>query len=633
MTKILLVEDNDINRDMLRRRLERKGYQVIVAIDGAEGVAKSQSDQPDLVLMDLHLPVLDGWEATRQIKANPQTQAIPVIALTADALAGEREKALAAGCDEYDTKPVDFTRLLEKMAMLLKPVAPQPRSKPLNSRLDHRLERVWRTQLRQELEPPIYYIIGYSDMLLDTLSVQQNLAVSNDLQKIRVSGLQLLRLVQSVLDPSLVEAQQQDWTIDFLAPAVRRELLTPLSTIIGYCELLVEEAPADLMSDLEQIQASAQQLLNLVQDLDKLMAHHLQAVQSIDLQEIRAAEQRLENSTLATWRRDPTLQTDQALVARNSNILVVDYSASSSMVLRQLERQGYSVGVATIEQQALQLLMKLSYDLVLLDASQPGLRLLEQIKSHEKWQQIPVLMMAAPDEIELTAQAIALGATDYLTKPFLSMLLRAKVTACLEQRQLREKLVYYEEVVEQSTQNNLLESDLTQQIEALQLELEQLKRSQQVAEIVHTDYFQQLQTDVETQEFQDPAPPVALKVLLVEDNELNRDMLSRRLERRGYEVVSANDGAEGVSKAISEQPHVILMDIGLPVMDGWEATQHLKADPQTCRIPVIALTAHAMTGERERALASGCDDYDTKPIELPRLLNKIEQCLKRPTSH
>ena len=632
MTTILLVEDNEINRDMLRRRLERKGYQVIVAIDGKEGVAKTQADRPDLVLMDLHLPVLDGWDATRQIKANPQTAAIPVIALTADALAGEREKALAAGCDEYDTKPVDFTRLLEKMAMLLKPAGAQRRSPTLNLRSNHRLERRWRTQLRQELEPPIYHIISYSDMLLDTPRVQQDLAVSNDLQKIYVSGLQLLRLIQAVLNPSLVEAQQQDWTIDFLAPSVRREVLTPLSTIIGYCELLGEEVPADLMPDLEQIQASAQQLLNLVQDIDKLMFNHLQAAQSLDLREIGAAEQRLESSTLAR-RRDPSLETDRALVAGNSNIIVVDYSAYSSPVLRQLERQGYLVGVATSEQQALQLLAKLPYDLILLDASQPGLRLLEQIKSHKEWQQIPVVVMVAPDEIELTAQAIAIGATDYLTKPLLSMLLRAKVNACLEQRQLREKLVYYEEVVEQSTQNNLLESELTGQIEALQLELEQLKRSQRVSEIVHTDYFQQLQTDIETQEFQHTAPPTVVKVLLVEDNELNCDMLSRRLERRGYEVVVANDGAEGVSKAIAEQPHVILMDIGLPVMDGWEATQHLKTDPQTCHIPVIALTAHAMTGEREKALASGCDDYDTKPIELPRLLGKIEQCLNRSSSY
>jgi CheY-like chemotaxis protein len=118
-------------------------------------------------------------------------------------------------------------------------------------------------------------------------------------------------------------------------------------------------------------------------------------------------------------------------------------------------------------------------------------------------------------------------------------------------------------------------------------------------------------------------------VLLVEDNELNRDMLSRRLLRSGYTVVIATDGADGVLKARSEQPDIILMDISLPVMDGWEATQQLKANPQTAQIPIIALTAHAMAGDREKALAAGCNDYDTKPIKLPRLLGKIEGCLRK----
>jgi CheY-like chemotaxis protein len=115
---------------------------------------------------------------------------------------------------------------------------------------------------------------------------------------------------------------------------------------------------------------------------------------------------------------------------------------------------------------------------------------------------------------------------------------------------------------------------------------------------------------------------------LVEDNELNCDMLLRRLERAGYQVVVANDGADGVAKARSESPDLILMDISLPIMDGWEATQQLKANPQTAGISIIALTAHAMAGDREKALAAGCNDYDTKPIELPRLIGKIEKCLQ-----
>lgn len=117
------------------------------------------------------------------------------------------------------------------------------------------------------------------------------------------------------------------------------------------------------------------------------------------------------------------------------------------------------------------------------------------------------------------------------------------------------------------------------------------------------------------------------KILLVEDNDMNRDMLSRRLARRGYEVVIAVDGQQGIDMARTEAPDLILMDMSLPVLDGWEATRRLKATPETRTIPVIALTAHAMVGDREKAVEAGCDDFDIKPIELPRLLEKIEALL------
>ena len=121
MSKILLVEDNEMNRDMLSRRLERRGYQIVIAVDGAQGVAMAQSEKPELILLDMSLPVLDGWEAARQLKAGPETKAIPIIALTAHAMAGDREKALDAGCDDYDTKPIELPRLLEKISALLPP--------------------------------------------------------------------------------------------------------------------------------------------------------------------------------------------------------------------------------------------------------------------------------------------------------------------------------------------------------------------------------------------------------------------------------------------------------------------------------------------------------------------------------
>ena len=119
MAKILLVEDNEMNRDMLSRRLERRGHKVVMAEDGATGVAMAKSESPDIVLMDMSLPIVDGWEATRQIKATPETQGIPVIALTAHAMAGDEEKALAAGCNDYETKPVDLPKLLAKIDALL----------------------------------------------------------------------------------------------------------------------------------------------------------------------------------------------------------------------------------------------------------------------------------------------------------------------------------------------------------------------------------------------------------------------------------------------------------------------------------------------------------------------------------
>ncbi len=117
------------------------------------------------------------------------------------------------------------------------------------------------------------------------------------------------------------------------------------------------------------------------------------------------------------------------------------------------------------------------------------------------------------------------------------------------------------------------------------------------------------------------------RVLLVEDNEMNRDMLSRRLIRQGFEVTVAVDGGEGVTTALEMKPDIILMDMSLPVIDGWEATRQLKAHPSTAAIPVIALTAHAMAGDREKAMQAGCDDYDTKPVELPRLLGKMRNLL------
>jgi PAS domain S-box-containing protein len=745
MPKILLVEDNDINRDMLSRRLERKGYDVIIAVNGEESVAKTLSDRPDIVLMDLHLPVLDGWEATRQIKANPQTRDIPVIALTADAIAGEREKALAAGCDEYETKPIDLPRLLQKIDNLL--VAPASPSPPTpNSSPDRHSQQILITHLRHQLDPPIDRILGYSDLLLATLSdsamrtllgethaevssarfhplrERQQSALAIDIQKIHLAGMQLLQLVRAILNPVLMEIQHQDITV--LTPTLRREILTPLSTIIGYCELLLEEANLDIIPELEQIQTAARDLLDIANNLDRSLAEPL--------------PWRIDLSTITQIPAKPTLHYPTIVTPPplgESQILVIDdNAANSSLLWKHLARLGSQVSIATTEQ-ATHALATMPFDLVMLDLSldgSGGLQVLEQIESHPQWRQIPVLILANPDELDLVVRGIAMGAADYLTKPLQSVLLHAKVATCLERKRWQERecsfdllfenaplgvyqatvagsyrrvnpalvrllgypnaetlmavvtnigdriyvdpdryaqfqcrlaehdlvtgfeyqayrhdgetlwvaeharavrdpdgqLAYYEGIVEDISHHKQAEAAFKPQIAALQLEIENLKRTQQVGEIVQTDYFQQLQPDSDRwQSLGKAESSLPRKVLLVEDNELNRDMLLRRLERAGYQVAIANDGAEGVAKARSELPDLILMDISLPVMDGWEATQQLKANPQTAGIPIIALTAHAMAGDREKALAAGCNDYDTKPIELPRLIGKIEKCL------
>ena len=608
MTKILLVEDHEINRDMLSRRLRRKGYEVAIAVDGAEAVAKAQSEQPDLILMDLHLPVMDGWEATRRIKANLATRIVPIIALTADALVGEREKAIAAGCDDYDTKPVNLPQLLQKIEQQLQIVeAPAVSHLSAPGALNNQqLKRQLQTALYQAFSPPLYSIVGYSDLLLATIGQQRSVADSSDLdcnllsdlRRLFDSAMQLLDLVGGILNPVLADVQQQE--VDILSSRLRRELLAPLSTIMGYCEILLEEAPIDYIPDLERIHESAQTLLVKVDTLDNLVQQHVVSIQQSE------PPSKVDASSVFLDAYE-----EGGLALDDRHILVVDANPYSRVVARQLETDGGEVTVVMDDRQAIRAIATRPYDLILLEVS--GLNLLDQLKQNPDWQHIPVLLIVAPADRTAIVRGLCMGATDYLIQPFQMVMLRKKVSNCLEAP------------VQTSS-----ELALAQTVEDLKREIFHLQKVQHAADIVQTDYFQKLRSGEEDEKPQAIASKTNLptRVLLVEDNELNRDMLSRRLKRANYEVIVAMDGVEGTDKAMQELPDIILMDISLPVMDGWEATQLLKRDPQTAKIPIIALTAHAMAGDREKSLAAGCDDYDTKPIDLSRLLGKIESCLK-----
>ncbi|BAZ09157.1 response regulator receiver protein [Calothrix sp. NIES-4071] len=849
MTKILIVEDNEVNRDMLSRRLIRHDYEIIFALHGAEGVSKTLAEKPDLILMDMNLPVMDGWEATRQLKANPRTCKIPIIALTAHSMQGDKEKALSTGCDEYESKPIDFPSLLGKIESFIEKAKSEISESAFDlniSQLNPHIQKALFSHLRHELCTPMNAIIGYSEILLDELK-QPDTDIYRDIDKILKSGNQLLELANKILDPTDFELNQ-DRSFDDFGAKIRLEMLTPLSTIIGYCDLLIEDADALFVPDLEHINIAAQKLLSMVNDIVNLAQQQLKA---IDIEHIES------NSTSALIQ---TAADTMHLLSQNNSVtssaklsgmilIIDDNETNCDLLSRQLERQGYTVAVATSGQQALQILQVIPYDLILLDIVMPGmsgLEVLAQLKIDPNWQNIPVIMISALDEIDSVVRCVEMGADDYLSKPFKPVLLRAKITACLEKKRLREQQVvqapqlmdaalvpvmisrlsdgliiyanttaaatfalpvaqlcnrhiqsflshedyseiitvlqrneaiinreflvmnangtqlwviaslqpltynseqtiltvlcdisdrkraedelriaeqsyrsifdnalqgiyqstpdgqivfvnkamamiygfdnpikmietvntlnyklyvdieqrqqfhyllevqgqvtgveyqvykyngqtiwlsesarvvrdangntlYYEGIVEDITQRKLSEAALKRELEELRMEINQTKRAQEVA-VTQPNYYQ---------DNQDKQAKTTPTVLLVEDNEMNRDMLSRRLKRLGYEVLIAVDGQEGISIANSTYPDIILMDMSLPVLDGWEATKQLKANNKTKHIPIIALTAHAMSGDREKALNSGCDEYDTKPIEMSRLLNKITTLLNK----
>ena len=399
-----------------------------------------------------------------------------------------------------------------------------------NSQVQHTLL----AYLRHELCTPINGMIGYSELLLEELQTQQASTLFEDLQKIHACSQQLLALVTAILDPTQLETSQIDGDLSGFGSTLRMELLTPLSTIIGYCEMSLEEAPADLIPDLDKLNASAQQLLSLVNDIIELAQQQLQILTT---QAGTPSPLLLESPIVqsATSTLETLSQESAEKPSQGGMILVVDDNPTNCDLLsRQLKRQGYTVTTATNAQQALRLLKAIPYDLILLDVIMPGMNgveLLQQLKRHDDWRHIPVIMISALDEIEGAVRCIELGAEDYLHKPFDPTLLKARIGAYLEKKRLRDQEVLYLQQVKRLTtaaaavetktfspeslddliqhpsqlgqlarvfqrmaqQVNSREQQLEQQVQRLQVTIDSSQKKRLVAEIAATDHFRQLQ--------------------------------------------------------------------------------------------------------------------------------------------
>lgn len=408
MLKILLVEDNEMNRDMLSRRLQDRGFEIVIAVDGQEGVNKAGSELPGLILMDMSLPVIDGWEATRRIKANPATKAIPVIALTAHALSGNREKAFEAGCDEFDTKPVRLNSLLPKIEKLTgikavepdyaapapapEPVAPSPATQPAPPASAAPASAAAEaatvlSHFRHDLCTPINQIIGYGELLGDHMRRAGQAQYQQDLGRILAAAETLLGMIT------------RNVVADRLAVIGQIEALAPAASAAG---LILPADPAALDES-------------------------------------------------ATGTADPASAPD---AARCGHILVVDDSPENCDVLRrQLERRGHTVAVAHDGHHALERLRAAPHDLVLLDMLMPGLDghgTLVAIKADPALHHLPVIMVSALGELASVVRCIESGADDYLTKPVNPILLSARINAGLERKRFRDQEKSYIRTIEET---------------------------------------------------------------------------------------------------------------------------------------------------------------------------------------
>ena len=393
-----------------------------------------------------------------------------------------------------------------------------------------RVQRAMLANLRHELRTPINAITNYSEMLLEDIGEGEDTAgLRRDLSKIYHAGQELLTLVNNILDPTKIEAGplNEDW--ETVGAQLRHELLTPISAILGYCEILLEDATQQesLLPDLQRIHTAATRFLALMNDVVNFARIEAGALVS-SLPAATLAE-------VVTTIRPLATQVGKIAPTDYGPVLVVDDNEMNrDLLARRLLREGHCVRVASGGREALALLRSESYDLVLLDIMMPemnGYEVLQQLKADAQWREIPVVMISALDELDSVVRCLEAGAEDYLPKPFEPVILRARVNACLEKKRLRNQEIEYlqnvarisaaaaaveaenyapESLAEVATRTDELgrlarvfqrmaqevyarEQRLKQQVQQLRIEIDQVKKAKQVAEITETDYFQELQ--------------------------------------------------------------------------------------------------------------------------------------------
>lgn len=432
MAKLLVVDDNEMSGELYRRMLGQQGYEVVVAPDGLSGLAMARSETPDLIVMDMSMPGLDGWQASRRLKADPATAGIPIIALTGHALPEDRANAIAAGCDEYESKPARLNSLLSKIQTLLvrssqnsggtRPLWPLPTG----------VDEETLKRLRHDLRTPLNQILGYTELVIEAVAGDDRASeLSEGLRQLHAAGGEILALLNEGLAHWKVGAGKTDLI------GLRSNLLVRLDVVLKSREQCARMARTlnlpEALSDLDKIDLASRDLRRILEQDSFAERYHLGSPASggslpplpvVDPPKVVSSESR-------------------AASPRPSHILVVDDEPlNCDMLVRRLQRMGFTAQVASNGLEALELINRTSFDLVLLDILMPvldGFRTLERLKADPKLRHIPVIMITALDEVSATVRCIEAGAEDYVAKPFNPVILRARIGASLERKRLRDQ--------------------------------------------------------------------------------------------------------------------------------------------------------------------------------------------------